>query len=413
MSVPTCQYPTAEPFKDKTVQMKAVQWIGTTEVRVVSVPKPLITDPKDAIVKISSTSICGSDLHMYHNEVYGPEGSAMQKGDILGHECMGFVESVGPDVQDIKVGDRVVVSAVIACGECFYCKEGLFSCCDCTNPNKEVEKLYGHRLSGIFGYSHLTGGYPGGQAEFIRVPLADNTLLKVPEGLKDEQAVLLSDVCCTGFHANELGNVSEGQTVGVWGCGPVGLMALAWAKYRGAKRLIAIDAVPHRLQAARNLGAETINFAEKDVVETLHQQIPGGLDVGIDCVGFRFPKSLTHKIQRAIRLEKDTPEVLYEAIMSVRKGGVISVIGDYFGTANNFPIGALMEKAQTMRGGQVFVQKYWKTILGLIEKKEFDPSFIFTHVMPLEFAAEAYRLFDLKEDNCIKILLKPERKSAP
>jgi len=403
------RFPTVVPKKDPTKLMVALEWHGPNDIRVAQRPKPLVTDPGDAIIKISSTTICGSDLHLYHNEFSG-----MKKGDVLGHECMGFVTEVGPDVKQLKPGDRVVVSAVIADGVCNYCKMELYSCCDGTNPSTEMEKIYGHRTAGIFGYSHLTGGYDGGQAEFIRVPLADMNCLKVPDSLRDEQVLFLSDIVCTGYHATELGQVSEGQTVAVWGCGPVGLMALAWCKFKGAKRLIAIDAIPYRLQvAADRFGAEIINFAEQDVIEAMRTLVPGGPDVAIDAVGFRFPKSLLHKLERMVKLETDSPEVLKEAILTVRKGGKISVVGDYYAYTNNYPIGAWMEKGLTMSGGQVHVQKYWKKLLEYIQKGEFDPTFVITHYMPLEQGDKAYRLFDNKEDNALKIILKPDMKAAP
>jgi len=382
--------------------MKALEWEGKDDVKVVTRPRPLITEPTDCVVRVTTTTICGSDLHMYHHDV-----KQMEKGDILGHEFMGIVESVGPQVKNIKIGDRVVVSAVICCGNCQYCKQGNVSLCDTTNPSAEIESLYGQRLSGIFGYSHLTGGYPGGQAEYVRIPLADMNVLKVPSNLKDEQVLFLSDIACTGWHANELGEVSEGKTVVIWGCGPVGLMAAMWAKFRGAKRVISVDGIPYRLQFAKEkLGVETINFTEVDVVDTVRTMIPGGPDVVIDAVGFRYPKSLVHKVQRSLGTEGDSPEVLIEALLSCKKGGNLAIVGDYFLYANGFPVGALMEKGITTRGSQVYVQKYWKQLLGYIEQGKVDPSFVITHVMPFEKAAEAYRMFDQKADNSIKILLK-------
>jgi threonine dehydrogenase-like Zn-dependent dehydrogenase len=383
--------------------MKAVEWFASTDVRVVDRPRPMITDHQDAIIRITSTTVCGSDLHLYHNEVPG-----MERGDVMGHEFMGFVEAIGPEVKNLKIGDRVVVGFPIACGKCWYCKNGHFTCCDCTNPSKEMEKLYGHRISGMFGYSHLTGGYDGGQAEYARVPYADVNCLHVPSEVPDEKLLFLSDVVCTGWHATECGKVSPGQTVVVWGCGPVGLMALMWAKFKGANRIIGIDAVPFRLEMAREkLGAEVINFAERDVLQALKEMVPGGPDVCIDAVGFRFPKSLLHKMQRALKLETDAPSVLEEMIMACRKAGYIGIVGDYFAYTNQYPIGAFMEKGLNMSGGQAPVQRYWKQLLGYIESGKVDPSFIITHRMPLEEAREAYKIFDTKEDNAIKILLKP------
>lgn len=392
------------PATHATLKGKVLQWMGSESVKVVEVPRPIITDPRDAIVRITTTTICGSDLHLYHNAM----GRGMEKGDILGHEFMGLVEDVGSEVTNLKIGDRVVVAAVIADGTCDFCKRGQFSLCETTNPSKEMEDLYGHRTAGLFGYSHLTGGYPGGQAEFARVPFADVNCLKIPPSLTDEQALFLSDIVCTAWHGCELGEVSEGKTVAVWGCGPVGLLTLMWAKFRGAARIIAIDCIPYRLEVARSkLGAEVINFAEENPLRVLRDIAPGGPDVCIDCAGFRFPKSLAHKFMRALHIETDTPEVVSECIIACKKGGHIALIGDYFGTANNFPIGAMMEKSITVRGGQVFVQKYWTKLLEYIERGDVDPRFVITHTMPLEKAEEAYRMFDSKEDNSIKILLKP------
>jgi len=331
----------------------------------------------------------------------------MEDGDIIGHEGMGIIESIGTEVEKFKVGDRVVISAVIAEGKCFYCQNGMYSLCDFTNPSKEMEGMYGHRTAGLFGYSHLTGGYDGCQAEFVRVPLADMTLLKVPNTLPDEKLLGLADTVCTGYHATELGGVKEGQTVAIWGLGPIGLMAAAWCRFKGAARIIGIDCIPSRLECAKlKLGVETINFGETDPVKVIQTICPGGPDVCIDCVGFRFPKTMLHKIQRAIRLETDDPMVLKECITACRKGGTIAVIGDYYACSNGFPTGAFMEKGLTLRGSQVHVQKYWKEIMEHIEKGRFDPTFIWTHTMPLERAEEAYRIFDQKDDGCIKIMLK-------
>jgi threonine dehydrogenase-like Zn-dependent dehydrogenase len=402
------KFPSTVSVKDPHNNMYAAVYYGSKDIRVESVPRPLITDPGDAIIRITLSTICGSDLHFYNGAVPG-----MEKGDILGHECMGIVESVGSSCSKLKVGDRVVVSAVIADGTCFYCQSGLYSLCEVTNPSKEMEQLYGHRIAGVFGYSHLTGGYEGGQAEYIRVPYADFNCLKISKDLPDDKVLFLSDIVCTGWHANELGGVTEGCTVAIWGCGPVGLMAGMWAKFRKADKVIMIDDVEYRLKFAKEkLGVDTINFKEIDVKEAMDKLLPHGPDVCIDCVGFRGTKSVLHKVQKTLKLETDTPEVLNEAIRCVRKGGTISVIGDYFQSSNNFLIGALMEKGITMRGSQVFVQRYWKQLLGYIEQGLVDPTFLVTHKMPLREASEGYRMFDQKEDNAIKILLVPEYQSG-
>lgn len=383
--------------------MRALEWRGAGDVKVVERPRPVLAEAHDVIVRVTTTTICGSDLHLYHNEVPG-----MRVGDVLGHECMGIVEEVGPDVRRVRPGDRVVVSAIIAEGRCWYCQQGLFSLCDGTNPSLAMEALYGHCIAGVFGYSHMTGGYDGGQAQYIRVPYADVNCLHVPPSLSDEQVLFLSDIVCTGWHANELGEVGPGDTVAVWGCGPVGLMAQAWARVRGAERIIAIDNIPYRLEVARQrLGVEAINFAEDDPVTTTLRELTGGrgVDVAIEAAGFRYAKSLLHKIERAVKLETDAFDTLSEAIRSLRKGGRLSVIGDYFGYANHVPIGALMEKGLTMRGSQVHVQRYWHDLLGRIERGEFDPTFVISHRMALEEAAEAYKLFDEKRDRALKIVL--------
>jgi len=404
-SVPQPVIATAESRKDAQNNMIGLEWHGKEDVRVVSRPKPLITEPKDAIIAITLTTVCGSDLHMYH-AIPG-----MEKGDVLGHEFMGIVEDIGPEVTTLKRGDRVVVSAVISCGDCFYCRKEEYSLCDRSNPADQMDEIYGHRIAGIFGYSHLTGGFEGGQAEFARVPYADINCLKIPDDLKDEKVLFLSDIVCTGWHANELAQTGEGQSVVVWGAGPVGLLSLAWAKYRGAKNLIIVDCIPERLQLAHEkTGATALNFeVEKDLHKKIQQLMPGGPDAVIDAVGYRARSSLLHQVQQAINLETDSPSVINQAIMTCRKGGRIAVIGDYFGSANNFQIGAFMEKGITLTGSQVYVQRYWKKLLKIIQSGGIDPTFVITHRFPLSQAAEAYRQFDKKENQVIKILLVPDR----
>jgi threonine dehydrogenase-like Zn-dependent dehydrogenase len=394
--------PTVHYKPDPVEKMVALEWHGNKDVRVnTQRPKPMITDPQDVIVRITTSTVCGSDLHLYHKEFQG-----LETGDILGHEGVGIIESVGPEVKDLKVGDRVVVSAVISCGECEFCTEGKVSLCVNTNPNPQLDSMYGDRLSGIFGYSHLLGGFEGMQAEFVRVPIADRNCLKIPNTLTDDKAILLSDIACTGWHANELGEVTSGKTVAVWGCGPVGLMAVMWAKFRGASRVIALDDVPERLKIAQDLGAEVINISEtKDVVKTLKELIPGGPDVGIEAAGFRYTHSILHKAERAILAETDTPEIITQIIKAVKKGGNVSLIGDYLAYANHFPIGALMEKSLTTRGGQVFVQKYWKQLMEYFVQGKVDPSFVVTDRFPLEQADQAYKVFDQKKEGTIKVLL--------
>jgi threonine dehydrogenase-like Zn-dependent dehydrogenase len=395
--------PAAKAIGDPELTHKVLEFHGAKDVRIGIKPRPMVTNPKDCIVRITSTTICGSDLHLYHAEFQG-----LPKGYVLGHEPMGIVSAVGPEVKDIKVGDRVVVSAVLVDGECWYCKNGLFSLCEGTNPNNTLEGLYGHKLAGIIGYSELLGGFDGGQAEYLRVPFGDNNCLKVPDELPDEKVLFLSDIVCTGYHGTELGAVSPGQTVAIWGCGPVGLMACMWSWFRGARRVIAIDIDEGRLNVAKNkLHCEVIDASKVNTVDALKALCPTGPDVAIECVGFRFAQDPVHKIERAIRLETDTPEILTQCIKSLRKGGTLAIIGDYYLTANQFPIGAMMEKAIVVRGGQVFVQRYWKQLLQYIRDGKVDPSFVVTHTMPLDRAPEAYKLFDEHKDFVLKVILKP------
>jgi threonine dehydrogenase-like Zn-dependent dehydrogenase len=403
------RFPIVSPRKDPMRKMHAVEWHGRKDVRIVERSRPLLTEAGDALVRITLSTICGSDLHLYNNEFSG-----MEKGDVLGHEAVGVVEEVGPEVTNVSPGDKVVVSAIIACGKCEYCQKELFSCCDNTNPSMEMEKLYGHRTAGIFGYSHLTGGYDGCQAEYIRVPIANVNLLKVDPDLPDEKLIFLSDVACTAWHACEMGEVREGQVVAVWGAGPVGQMVMKFCKLRGAKTVFAIDPIPYRVDMARKYsGAEPIYVNEDtNVVKSLFQLCPGGPDVCIDAAGFRFPMSLLHKFQRVLRMETDTPELLKEQIMSVKKGSIVSIVGDYYSNTNGFPIGTLMEKGLTLRGGQVHLQRYWKKIYEMIKSGEVDPTPLLTHKFRLEDADKAYRLFDDKEDNSMKVMLRPSHSSA-
>ncbi|CAI2163099.1 18093_t:CDS:10 [Funneliformis geosporum] len=393
-----------EPARNLNDTMIAVEWHGNTDVRVNSKRKrPELTQPTDAIVRITGTTICGSDLHLYHNEIPG-----MERADVLGHEGVGVVVEVGEKVANVKPNNRVVISAVIACGQCEYCQKKMFSCCDVTNPSKEMEELYGHRTAGLFGYSHLTGGYDGLQAEYVRVPYADVNLLPVSEEdyhALGEKLVLLSDVACTGWHANELGEVSKGDIVGIWGCGPIGLSAIAWAKYRGASRIIGIDCITERLCKAHDLGAETINFKEhKDIVAKIKVFVPGGLDVAIECAGFRYTKTIKQQVEKTLFSETDNIDALSEAIRCVKKGGNVSIIGDFVGTAAHFPIGAVMEKSLTLRGGQVQVQKYWAELLSLMKSNKVNMNF-FTHHGKLADADKFYKIFDKKENGIVKVFL--------
>jgi threonine dehydrogenase-like Zn-dependent dehydrogenase len=388
--------------------MKATCWMGKKNVQVESVPDPRILNSRDAIVRITSTAICGSDLHLYNGFV-----PTMEKGDILGHEFMGEVVEVGKSVKNLRVGDRVVVPFPIACGECGACQRDMFSLCENSNPNAWMaEKMWGHSPSGIFGYSHLTGGYAGGQAEYARVPFADVGPLKVPAGLSDEQVLFLSDILPTGYMAAEMCDIKPGDVVAVWGAGPVGQFAIASARLLGAERVIAIDRFPYRLDMARNrAGAwDTINYEEDSVLERLRELTGGrGPDACIDAVGM---EAHSHGLQyaydrtkQALMMETDRPIALREAIMACRNGGTVSVIGVYGGFVDKFPIGSFMNRSLTLRTGQCHVQRYMRPLLDRIERGEIDPSFVITHRMTLDEAPQGYKTFLGKEDSCMKVVL--------
>jgi threonine dehydrogenase-like Zn-dependent dehydrogenase len=392
--------------------MRANCWYGKKDVRVEQVPDPKILNKRDAIVKITSTAICGSDLHLYNGFI-----PTMQAGDILGHEFMGEIVEVGPEVHDRKVGDRVVVSFPISCGKCFFCEKELYSLCENTNPNAWMaEKMFGHSTCGIFGYSHLTGGYAGGQAEYARVPFADVGTLKVPEGLDDEKVLFLTDIFPTGYMGAEMCDIQPGDTVAVWGCGPVGQFAMASAYLLGAERVIGIDRLPERLKMAREgAKADTINYEEANVYETLMELTGGrGPDACIDAVGLEAHGVGAHGLEyaydrakQALGAETDRPIALREAIMACRNGGTVSVIGVYGGFIDKFPVGSFMQRSLTMRTGQCHVQRYWKKLLGHVRDGDIDPSFVITHRMKLDDAPQGFSIFNNKEDDCIKVVLKP------
>jgi threonine dehydrogenase-like Zn-dependent dehydrogenase len=384
--------------------------MGKTDIRVQQVPEPTMVNERDAIVRISSTAICGSDLHLYNGFV-----PTMQSGDIVGHEFMGEVVETGPGVQNLKAGDRVVIPFPIACGACAQCRRGLFSLCENTNPNAWMaEKLWGYSPAGIYGYSHLTGGYPGGQAEYARVPFADVNPLKIPAGMSDEQALFLSDILPTGYMGAEMCNIQPGDTIAVWGCGPVGQFAIKSARLLGAERVIAIDRFPYRLRIAReHAGAtETINYEDIDIYDALKDMTGGrGPDACIDAVGLEahLPGALGayDRIKQATGLESDRPHALREAIMACRNGGTVSIIGVYGGFIDKFPIGSLMNRSLTIRTGQCHVQRYMKPLLERIQKGEIDPTFVITHRLPLAEAARGYDMFLKKDDDCLKVVLTP------
>jgi threonine dehydrogenase-like Zn-dependent dehydrogenase len=389
--------------------MRALCWFGTNDVRVEQVPDPSIINPRDAIVKITSTAICGSDLHLYNGYI-----PTLRAGDILGHEFMGEVVEVGSAITNLKVGDRVVVPFPIACGGCFFCERQLFSLCENSNPNAWMaEKLWGHSPAGIFGYSHMVGGYAGGQAEYARVPFADVGPVKIPDGLSDEQVLFVSDVLPTGYMAAEQGDIQPGDTVAVWGCGPVGQLTMRSAYLLGAERVIGIDRFPERLRMARErAGAETINYEELDVHDELQVRTGGrGPDVCIDAVGMEgHAPGITlayDRVKQAMMLETDRPYALRQAILSCRNGGTVSVPGVYGGFLDKVPFGSIMNRSLRIRTGQTHVQRYMRPLIERIEKGEIDPSFIITHRMSLDEAPRGYEMFDEKEDGCVKVVLKP------
>jgi threonine dehydrogenase-like Zn-dependent dehydrogenase len=388
--------------------MKAVCWQGSKKVTVETVPDPKILNPRDAIIKVTTTAICGSDLHIYDGFI-----PTMEQGDILGHEFMGEVVEIGSEVKRVKIGDRVVVPFPISCGSCFFCQRDLWSLCDNTNPNAWIaERIMGHSPAGIFGYSHMLGGYAGGQAEYARVPFADVGLLKIPDGLTDEQVVFLTDIFPTGYMAAENCDIQPGHIVAIWGCGPVGQFAIRSALMLGAERVIAIDRVPERLQMAKDGGAEVLNFEEVDAGEALKEMTGGrGPDAVMDAVGMEAHgmglEGFYDKAKQAVRLETGRPHVLRQAIVACRKGGTVSIPGVYGGLLDKIPMGAAMNKGLTFKTGQTHVHRYLHPLLERIQNNEIDPSFVITHRMPLEEAPQGYDIFKHKTDNCIKVVLKP------
>ncbi len=390
--------------------MRALTWHDKHDVRVENVPDPAILNPRDVIVRITSTAICGSDLHIYDGFI-----PTMEPGDILGHEFMGEVVEIGPGVNNLRIGDRVIVPFAISCGSCFFCERGLWSLCDNSNPNAALaEKMYGSSGAGFFGYSHLFGGFAGGQAEYARVPFADVGPLKVPDGLADEQVLFLTDVFPTGYMAAENCDIQPGTIVAVWGCGAVGQFAIQSAYLLGAEKVIAIDRFPERLQLAAEAGkALTINYAETgDVVQALKDHTGGrGPDACIDAVGMESHGTSidwwTDRAKQAARLSLDRAHVLREAIQACRKGGTLSIPGVYAGFIDQMPMGTAFAKGLTFRMGQTHIQRYLRPLLDRIQNGDIDPSLVITHRMPLDEAPQAYEIFRNKEDNCIKVVLNP------
>ncbi|HYU78209.1 MAG TPA: zinc-dependent alcohol dehydrogenase [Vicinamibacterales bacterium] len=388
--------------------MKAVCWMGTKAIEVQNVPEPKVLNPRDAIVRITSTAICGSDLHLYNGFI-----PTMKRGDVLGHEFMGEVVDVGPGVRNLSVGDRVVVPFPIACGRCFQCEREMYSLCENSNPNAWIaEKMWGYSPCGIFGYSHIMGGYAGGQAQYVRVPFADVGPIKVPDELQDDEVLFLTDIFPTGYMAADMCNIQPGDTVAVWGCGPVGQFAIVSAYLLGAARVIAIDRFEYRMRIARERArAETLNYEQIDVMETLKDMTAGrGPDHCIDAVGLEGHApgmwGAYDRVKTSLMLETDRPVALRQAILSCRSGGTVSVAGVYGGFIDKFPMGAVVNRSLTIRSGQTHVHRYMRPLLERIIRREVDPSFVITHRMSLEDAPQAYSMFNNKEDDCLKVVLK-------
>ena len=389
--------------------MRALCYHGKKDIRCDNVPDPKIEDGRDAIIKVTACAICGSDLHIYDGVI-----PSMEHGDIVGHETMGEVVDVGRDNSKLKVGDRVVVPFTIACGECFFCRRGFFSGCERSNPNKDkAAKLWGNSPAGLFGYSHLLGGFSGGQAEYLRVPYADVGPIKVPEGLTDEQVLFLSDIFPTGYMAADFCDIQPGDTIAIWGCGPVGQMAIRSAFLLGAERVIAIDAVPERLELARSAGALTLDFMDEDIYDRIMELTKGrGADATIDAVGTEPETmasfdSMIDRIKVATFMGTDRPHVLRQAIHCTRNFGIVSIVGVYGGFVDKIPMGSAINRGLTFRMAQTPVQHYLPILMERIEKGEIDPSFVITHRGTLEDGPNLYKTFRDKKDGCIKVVLKP------
>ncbi|DBA01649.1 TPA: hypothetical protein N0F65_010300 [Lagenidium giganteum] len=397
------------PNVSEHAMMKANVWMGSEKVAYVDKPKPVVTHPSDAIVRVTACSVCsGSDSHLYSGEV-----PTMDEGAIVGHEACGVIDAVGSDVKAFKKGDRVVIAFSIGCGMCDYCKRGNATGCDQTNDSRLFEELYGGRAAGaLFGYSGLMGNVPGSQAEYVRVPFADFNCYGIPDDVPDEKALYVSDVLSTSLHATDLGEVGEGDTVAIWGLGPIGLYSAAWAKLKGARRVIGIDRVPDRLELARTkFGIEVLDrgdLSATQVMEKLHGLLPqGGVDVAIEAAGFRFAESWLHKVERAVGMETDTPEILVECFNVVRKFGRVAVIADYIGYANRFPIGHVVMKHLTVRSGQCPVQRYFKQVMQAIQKGKIDPTLMITHRITLAEVPQAYEQLFNKREGYIKVFITP------
>ena len=389
--------------------MKATCWMGPQKMQVKEVPDPKILNQRDCIVKISSTAICGSDLHLYNGYV-----PAMQRGDVLGHEFLGEVVEVGRGVEKLNVGDRVVVGSIIGCGSCSFCEDELWSLCDNSNPQPALlEKMWGHAIAGVFGYSQAAGGFAGSHADYIRVPFADHGAFPVPEELRDEQALFASDALPTGWMGADMCELRGGEVVAVWGCGGVGQMAIRSAYLLGAERVIAVDRFAERLDAAaRHAGAETLNYEQVDVLEALREMTGGrGPDACIEAVGMEVhgagPQYVYDRAKQALRLQSDRAVAVREAILACRKGGTVSIVGVFGGVVDKFPLGAAMNKALVFRMAQQHGQRYIPMLLERMTRGEIDPSYLATHQMPLDEGPRGYDMFKNKKDGCMRTVFRP------
>ncbi|KAF8246562.1 GroES-like protein [Wilcoxina mikolae CBS 423.85] len=389
---------------DPSEKMQALVWMGKNDVRVVETSKPKLVEPTDVIIKVTGTTVCGSDMHLLHGVLL-----QLQKGDILGHEFCGIVEQVGSAVKDLKLGERVVNSFVVSCGSCRFCKQNLTTACERTNASSLHEQVYGSRTAGIFGYSHFVGGYAGGQAEYVRIPFADQNLLKLPDSVPDEKGLYLSDVLATSYHAIQDTAVYKDDVVAIWGLGPIGLLAAIFAFRAGASRVIGIDNNFRTSFAEKKIpGIEVINYSSlprgRTVTAEIRGRVPGGVDVSIEAAGGEYAKGWAHYFELTVGAENDTSELINEAITSTRNFGRVGIIADYVGFTNHFNIGSLMERGIRLIGcGQTPVQKYWPELLRMVESGEVDPGVIVTHRIRFEDIAKAYYMHDKKEDGMVKV----------
>jgi threonine dehydrogenase-like Zn-dependent dehydrogenase len=386
------------PDEHAKKKMNAVVWKKKKTVKLTKVPLPLITDDRDVIIKVTSTSICGSDMHLYDNSM-----SVMKKGNILGHEFMGTIHDKGKSVFTHEIGQRVVVSGIVACGTCDYCEKQQYTACSTTNPSDTQKDLFGHTTSALFGCSHMKGGLPGGQAEYVRVPYADVNCLRVPDELPDQKVLLLSDALCTSYYAADIGRVREGCTVAIWGLGPIGLLTARWCQIMGASTVIGIDCLDFKLGTASiHIGIETINYKTHDVDKVIKEFAPEGIDVCIECVGGEYAKTWKDRAELALGMMTDTSEIFTQMMRSVKKLGHISVVGDYIGSSNRFPVGPMMEKGVTIKCGQAPIQKYWNRVLQHIESGLMDPTFVLSHFGKLSDTPKFYDLLYERKDRLIK-----------